>query len=82
MSEAAASRAGLALMHSHLLGRGWQGMSLDDVAAEQGNAGAVFGATGLSFVGLTLAGDNTWSARFWSHSLESVERKNRRNFRP
>lgn len=65
MAEAAAEGAGLALMHSHPRGRGWQGVSLDDVRAEQGNAGAVFGATRKPFVGLTLAGDESWSGRFW-----------------
>ena len=65
LTEAAAEGAGLALLHSHPLGRGWQGMSPDDVRAEQGNAGATFGATGLPFVGLTLSGNHAWSARFW-----------------
>jgi molybdopterin-synthase adenylyltransferase len=65
MTEAAAEGAGLALMHSHPRGRGWQGMSFDDVRAEQGNAGAVFGATRRPFVGLTLARDGSWSGRFW-----------------
>lgn len=65
LAEAARLGAGLALMHSHPGGRAWQDISPDDIAAEQGNAGAVFGATGLPFVGLTIAGDSGWSARFW-----------------
>lgn len=68
LGEAAAAGAGLALMHSHPLGRGWQRMSRDDVVAEQGNAGAVLGATALPFVGLTMAADRTWSARFWERT--------------
>lgn len=57
--------AGLVLLHSHPGGTAWQGMSLDDIRAEEGNAGAVLGATSLPFVGLTIAGDGGWSARFW-----------------
>jgi len=65
MSAAAAAGAGLALMHSHPRGIGWQGMSLDDVRTEQSSAGAVFGATRQPFVGLTIGGDGAWSGRFW-----------------
>ncbi|MBA4385352.1 MAG: hypothetical protein C0410_11500, partial [Anaerolinea sp.] len=68
LTTAAKARAGLALLHSHPCGRGWQGMSDDDVNAEHGNASAVFGATRLPFVGLTLAGDSSWSARFWERA--------------
>lgn len=63
--EATAEGAGLALLHSHPLGTRWQGMSFDDIATEQGHAPAVFGATRLPFAGLTMAGDGSWSARFW-----------------
>ena len=51
-------------MHSHL-GPGWQGMSPDDIDAELSHAAGVKAATGLPFVGFTLATDNAWSARFW-----------------
>lgn len=58
--------SGLALMHSHFA-TGWQGMSQDDVNAEQGRAPFVLAATDLPFVGMTVGVDGSWSARFWPH---------------
>jgi molybdopterin-synthase adenylyltransferase len=62
------SRSGLALMHSHPRGRGWQRMSADDIRAERKLASSVDAVTELPLVGMTLAGDGNWSARFW-HQL-------------
>jgi molybdopterin-synthase adenylyltransferase len=58
--------AGLAFLHAHPGGRGWQGMSSDDLNAESGKAAQTLAATGLPLVGLTLGtGDGGWSGRFW-----------------
>lgn len=64
LSEAIEKNLGIAFMHSHL-GPGWQDMSQDDVNAELRLAPRVRAATGLPLVGLTLATDGAWSARFW-----------------
>lgn len=58
-------KGGIALLHSHPRGRGWQAMSTDDVAAESGHAAVILAATGFPLVGLTVARDRSWSARFW-----------------
>lgn len=57
---------GVAILHSHPEGRGWQGLSGPDADAESSYARLVEQVTGLPLVGLTLAGDATWSARTWS----------------
>lgn len=58
--------AGVAFLHSHPF-PGWQGMSQDDVDAEQRMSGAVLGLTGLPLIGMTIGSDLTWSARVWLH---------------
>jgi hypothetical protein len=76
IEEAQNANCGLALMHSHPEGAGWQGMSRDDVETEEGRAAAVLAATGLPFVGLTIAGrDSAWSARFWEREAPRVYKR-------
>lgn len=72
--EAADAGGGLAFLHSHPDGSGWQGMSDDDVEAENRIARQVKALTGMSVLGLTLAGDATWSARFWEVGEREVRR--------
>jgi hypothetical protein len=64
---AAESNAGVAILHSHPGGRGWQRMSGPDRDAESAFANLAREISGLPLVGLTLAGaSNTWSARAWT----------------
>lgn len=72
---AARENAGLVFMHSHL-GPGWQDMSDADIVAERNHSDAVKGATGLPLVGMTIATDGAWSARFWEKTApRTYERK-------
>ena len=64
-SLAAAEGLGVAMMHSHPGGRGWQRMSGLDADAERSYSTLAEEITGLPLLGLTLAGDRTWSARLW-----------------
>lgn len=59
---------GLVLAHSHPSGHGWQGVSGPDRDAETAYANLAREITGLPLVGMTLAGDQTWSARHWDRS--------------
>lgn len=63
--EAAEKGAGLVLLHSHPDGEGWQGTTPEDEEAERGFAAQAMAATGHPLLGMTLAGDESWSARFW-----------------
>jgi hypothetical protein len=80
---AAQAGAGVVLLHSHPHGRGWQGMSADDIDAEQGNAARVKTITGLPIVGMTIGtADGGWSARFWEKiAPRSYERRDCENVR-
>jgi molybdopterin-synthase adenylyltransferase len=62
---AAEQGLGVAVLHSHPGGDGWQGMSSWDDDGERSYARLVATVTGLPLVGMTLAGDRTWSARAW-----------------
>lgn len=64
---AAKADEGVAIVHSHPRGSGWQEMSKLDADAESSYAYLVHTLTGLPLIGMTLAGqDGAWSARTWS----------------
>lgn len=74
-------KCGLAILHSHPLGSGWQKMSSMDMEAERGFSNMVREITGLPLVGMTLAGEDIgWSARHWDigvgRSVSSSECEN------
>lgn len=73
LQVAAQRREGLVLLHSHP-GPGWQDMSRDDIIAEKRLSPAVMSVTRLPLLGMTVASDATWSARFWTkHPTERRE---------
>lgn len=63
--EAASAGRGVVALHSHPGGSGWQEMSGPDYDAERSYAMLVHELTGLPLVGMTLAGDGSWSCRLW-----------------
>ena len=65
-SEAAARGLGIALLHSHPAGGGWQPMSGVDQETEHSYARVAETITGLPLIGMTIAGDGSWSARSWT----------------
>lgn len=89
------NHAGVAIIHSHPFGRGWQGLSYDDRHTELDILSReIYGVTRLPLVGLTLSGDRTWSARIytkrpekkpdleWCHAVRIVGKKLRMVFNP
>jgi molybdopterin/thiamine biosynthesis adenylyltransferase len=73
---AAERGAGVAFLHSHTRrSRGWQEMSGDDIDAETAYAPRALAITGLPLVGMTLAGDGAWSARFWEKTAPKAYKR-------
>ena len=66
--EAASAGRGVAALHSHPGGSGWQDMSGSDYDTERSYALLVREITGLPLVGMTVAGDGSWSCRRWDPS--------------
>jgi molybdopterin-synthase adenylyltransferase len=82
ISIAMSKGKGLALLHSHPLRKGWQGMSEDDVNTERAISASTFAATELPLLGLTLSSDAKWSGRFWERvAPRTYERRWCRNVR-
>ncbi len=65
---AAGAGCGLALLHSHPRGKGWQALSHDDTAAEVGYAAQTLALTGLPLLGMTMAGSAHLGARLWKRA--------------
>lgn len=85
------NKAGLVMIHTHPNWPGHQGVSIPDLYYEQDILSReVFGITGLPFVGMTLAGDGTWSGRIypkgfkitWCSTVRIVGKNLEVNFNP
>lgn len=77
--EAMSHGMGVAFLHSHPF-PGRQGMSPDDVVAEQKMAGSALALTGLPLIGMTIASDEVWSARVWLSGLDEQPARPRRQW--
>lgn len=68
-AEAVSDGCGVVVLHSHPMGRDWQQMSGTDEMTEAGYANLAREITGFPLVGMTLAGDGTWSAHVWDRGV-------------
>ena len=65
------NKAGLVMIHTHPHWTGHQGVSGPDLYYEQDVLSReIFGITGMPFVGMTLAGDGTWSGRIYPKNFK------------
>jgi molybdopterin-synthase adenylyltransferase len=74
LAAARAADSGLALIHGHSRGSGWQDASHDDAGTEDAFAPAVRAATRRPFIGLTVAGDGAWSGRVYERTRPGLSR--------
>jgi hypothetical protein len=66
---------GLAFLHAHPGGRGWQALSPADARAEASVANLAREITSMPLVGLTLGtGDRSWSSRTWDNGVGGAVR--------
>lgn len=77
LSLAKKKQEGIVFLHSHPV-PGWQGMSHDDVVAENRMAPAVYAITSLPLLGMTVGTDSAWSARFWIKDKSEKRAYNRK----
>ncbi|MDG6999519.1 MAG: ThiF family adenylyltransferase [Nitrososphaerota archaeon] len=60
------AKSGLAIIHTHPAGNGWQMPSSIDIKNELGLLGrSVYGVTGYPLIGMILSGDGCWSGRLY-----------------